>query len=57
MVFGIWSLRILDTYIGTQPFLLIVRTAWIVTVHSPQSYGGVPTKLDEYQRILGVSSI
>src|SRR5713101_1693576 len=42
-------------YIGIQPFLLIVRTARIVTVHGPIMLLTGTDKMDEYQRMLGVS--
>ena len=40
---------------GTGPFLLIVRTGWIVTAHAGTLNEGCDT--NEYHRILGVSSI
>jgi hypothetical protein len=45
-----------DPLLNTWPFLLIVRTGWIVTVHTTSSHEGV-TRMDEYHRILGYSSI
>ena len=45
-----------DPLLDPWPFLLIVRTGWIITVHTSPSHEGV-TRLDEYHRILGVSSI
>ena len=45
-----------DPLLNTWPFLLIVRTGWIVTDHTTLSHEGV-TRVDEYHRILGVSSI
>ena len=45
-----------DPLLGTWPFLLIVRTGWIVTAHTTSSQEGV-TRMGEYHRILGVSSI
>ena len=45
-----------DPLLDTWPFLLIVRTGWIFTAHTPPSHEGV-TRMDEYHRILGYSSI
>ena len=45
-----------DPLLDTWPFLLIVRTGWIVTAHASPSHEDV-TRMDEYHRILGVSSI
>ena len=40
---------------GVQPFLLIVRTDRIFTIHGPNLV--IEGDMDEYHRILGVSSI
>jgi hypothetical protein len=39
----------------TWPFLLIVRTGWLFTIHASTLRNGCV--IDEYHRILGVSSI